>query len=316
MRWPPTVPRGAPRLGLGLAALGRPAYIDLGRDRDLGEDRSVPALHQRADSLLDFAYGAGIRYFDAARSYGRAESFLGEWLETRKIPEAGVTVGSKWGYTYVGGWQMDAVRQEVQDLSLDAFRRQLSESRALLGRCLSLYQVHSATEANAVLYDEAVLAGLRELRASGLAVGVTTTGPHQPDTIERAIELGFFDSVQSTWNLLEPSSGAALARAHGAGLTVIVKEALANGRLTSSGDEPAYLAVAAARGVPPDTLALAAALANPWADLVLSGAVTTGQLQSHLGAEGVADDALVGLADGFALPPDLYWQERAQLPWD
>jgi hypothetical protein len=39
-------------IGLGLAAVGRPAYIDLGRDSDLGPDRSVEAMrhttHERA----------------------------------------------------------------------------------------------------------------------------------------------------------------------------------------------------------------------------------------------------------------------------
>ena len=31
-------------IGLGLAAIGRPGYINLGRDRDLGEDRAVETL--------------------------------------------------------------------------------------------------------------------------------------------------------------------------------------------------------------------------------------------------------------------------------
>ena len=65
------------RLGLGLAALGRPAYINLGRSRDLGRDRSVADLERRCHEMLDAAYAAGVRYFDAARSYGMAENFLG-----------------------------------------------------------------------------------------------------------------------------------------------------------------------------------------------------------------------------------------------
>ena len=35
--------------------------------------------------VLDAAYGAGVRYFDAARSYGRAEQFLGSWLRARGL---------------------------------------------------------------------------------------------------------------------------------------------------------------------------------------------------------------------------------------
>src|SRR5580658_7367778 len=74
------------RLGLGLAALGRPAYITGGRDRDL-PDRSVSGMRARTRAMLDAAYDAGIRYADAARSYGLAEEFLGGWLEDRSHPD-------------------------------------------------------------------------------------------------------------------------------------------------------------------------------------------------------------------------------------
>src|ERR1700677_5102609 len=63
------------RVGLGLAALGRPAYITSGREEDL-PDRSVAGMRTRTFSMLDAAYAAGVRYADAARSYGRAEEFL------------------------------------------------------------------------------------------------------------------------------------------------------------------------------------------------------------------------------------------------
>jgi hypothetical protein len=47
------------RLGLGLAALGRPPYITLGRERDFGVDRSVANLERRCHEMLDAAYAAG-----------------------------------------------------------------------------------------------------------------------------------------------------------------------------------------------------------------------------------------------------------------
>src|SRR6266511_4057825 len=87
------------RLGLGMAALGRPGYINPGHGEDLGTATDVPSMETNARRVLDAAWAAGIRYFDAARSYGQGEAFLGRWLEERKIAPA-VTVGSKWGYTY------------------------------------------------------------------------------------------------------------------------------------------------------------------------------------------------------------------------
>src|SRR6201997_5550380 len=119
------------RLGLGLAALGRPAYITLERQRDFGSDRSVSQLERRCHEMLDAAYAAGIRYVDAARSYGMAENFLGTWLKAHNPLTDAITVGSKWGYTYVGSWRLDAPVHEVKDLSVETLRRQIIESRAL-----------------------------------------------------------------------------------------------------------------------------------------------------------------------------------------
>jgi aryl-alcohol dehydrogenase-like predicted oxidoreductase len=302
------------RLGLGLAALGRPAYINLGHAEDLPADRGVDALERRAHLVLDAAYEAGIRYFDAARSYGRAEAFLGAWLDARR--PAGVTVGSKWGYAYTGEWRVDAETHEVKDLSAGQLRRQIAETRALLGDHLDLYQIHSATLESGVLEDADVRAELDDLRASGVAIGLTTTGSAQAATIDRAIEIGGFDSVQSTWNLLERSAGPALARAHAAGLGVIVKEALANGRLTPRGGIDRFLDVARARATAPDALALAAVLAQPWADVTLSGVADVATLRSNLGAldavwDGTVEAELVGVME----ETEAYWATRAALPW-
>jgi aryl-alcohol dehydrogenase-like predicted oxidoreductase len=309
-------------IGLGLAALGRPAYITTGRGEELGQDRSVDAMRRRTHEVLDTAYAAGVRYFDAARSYGRAEEFLASWLEERGIGPGEVSVGSKWGYEYTGGWRMDADKHEVKDLGVGTLRRQLEETHTLLGRHLGLYQIHSATLESGVLEDRAVLGELRDLKETGVAVGLSVTGPRQAETIERAVETGTFDCVQATWNLFERSAEDALARAHDeAGMGVIVKEALANGRLVradQSEDERvrSLLETAHERGQTPDALAISAALHQPWADIVLSGAATVGALKSNLSALGADYD---GELDRRLLPlraeSDRYWSKRSSLPW-
>ena len=309
------------RLGLGLAALGRPAYINLGRQRDLGFDRSVAELKRRCHAMLDAAYATGIRYFDGARSYGMAEDFLGTWLHARNAPTDAVTVGSKWGYAYVGSWLLDAPVHEVKDLSIDTLHRQVAESRALLGDRLQLYQIHSATLESKVLENADVLNELERLRSTGLVIGLTVTGPNQADVIRRALRVSIdglnpFQVVQATWNLLERSAAAALAEAKARGWGVIVKEALANGRLTDpAGGEhlTALRQEAIAHSTTVDAVALAAALSQPWADVVLSGAVTTEQLQSNVNAV-----ALVrGATDWpeIAESPTTYWARRSTLAW-
>jgi aryl-alcohol dehydrogenase-like predicted oxidoreductase len=294
---------GASRIGLGLAAVGRPGYITLGRATDLPVERTVEALRGRAHELLDRAYAAGVRYFDVARSYGRAEEFLADWLAAR--PEVDVVIGSKWGYTYTAGWRVEAEAHEVKDHGVATFDRQLQETRALLGDRLGIYQIHSVTPDSPALRDADLHRRLVDLAEQGTLVGLSTSGPAQAEAIRAAIGVRVggkpvFRTVQATWNLLERSAGPALAEAHDAGCLVIIKEALANGRL----------AVPESVG---DAVALAAALHQPWATIVLSGAATGDQLSSNLLAETLVVDPARWA--GLAVPSTHYWHERSLLPW-
>lgn len=317
------------QIGLGLAALGRPGYINLGHEEDLADGRSVEAMEDHTHKVLDAAWKMGIRYFDAARSYGRAEEFLSSWLAARAIDPAEVTVGSKWGYTYTADWQVEAEVHEVKEHSLAVLERQIGESRGLLGNYLNLYQIHSATLDSGVLENQAVLDELARLKGEGLVIGLSLSGAGQAATLAKALTVQYdgellFGSVQATWNLLESSTGAMLNAAHEAGLAVIVKEALANGRLTSRNQNPEFAEkrallerVAAQKGTTIDGLALAAVLAQPWATVVLSGAAAVEQLWSNVGAldvelDGETAETLAVLAE---TPAD-YWQKRSNLTWN
>jgi len=328
----PVVPLGASglsvsRIGLGLAALGRPGYLNLGHGEDRG-DPSVAAMRRQAHAVLDAALAGGVRYFDAARSYGRAEEFLASWLRARSLDPADVAVGSKWGYTYTAGWRIDAEVHEVKEHSVQRLRAQWEESRALLGDHLQLYQIHSATLESGVLENRGVLDELGRLREGGVRIGLSLSGPRQAETLRRALDVAvggapLFTAVQATWNLLEPGAGAALAEAAAAGRGVIVKEALANGRLTGRNREPGFASrlralreEAERLRCSVDALALAAVLARPWAHVVLSGAATAAQLASNLTGAGVtwderAEKRLAALAE----EPEAYWETRSRLPW-
>jgi aryl-alcohol dehydrogenase-like predicted oxidoreductase len=102
---------------------------------------------------------------------------------------------------------------------------------------------------------------------------------------------------------------------------VIIKEALANGRLTPRNAKDKFIAqlaaIAGERETSIDALALAAALALPWASVVLSGAANVGQLRSNLAAVELSLEAetleeLLSLAE----PPEDYWATRGQLAWN
>jgi aryl-alcohol dehydrogenase-like predicted oxidoreductase len=322
-RVPPRKPRRA-RWALGTAVLGRPAYINTGSASALPADHSVQAFRENTFRVLDAALDMGVDWIDTARSYGRAEEFVGQWWRARSTTDPGwldraPTVSSKWGYAYVGEWDRNADVHEVKDHSLEQFEAQWSLSRGTLPH-VNLYQVHSLTLDSPLFTSGQLLDALARLRDSGVAIGLSTSGPRQGETILAAMEVqrgeaNLFSAVQATWNMLETSAAPALKTASRRELTVIVKEALANGRLVT--DPPQRLTDVAARlGATPDAVALAAAVMQPWADRVLLGAAGVGQLESNLTATGLllsADD----LAELTADPeePAQYWQTRAQLAW-
>jgi aryl-alcohol dehydrogenase-like predicted oxidoreductase len=319
------------KLGLGLAALGRPGYVTLEHAHDLGRSYDPGAMESHAHDVLDAAFENGIRYIDAARSYGRAEDFVASWLRKRDIAPSEITVASKWGYTYTAGWSTTATQHEIKDHSLAAFERQLAESVARLGKYFSLYQIHSVTAESKTLDDDALIDAIGRLRDRGITAGLSVSGAGQDVAIRRAIEVcrdgeRVFDSVQATWNLLERGAESALADAHAAGMRVVVKEALANGRLTqrNSNSEAAFSialskirAFAAARDTTIDMLALAAALSRPWANIVLTGAATVDQIRSNVTvALFNFDDELDDQLRSVSIDSADYWRTRSSFAWN
>jgi aryl-alcohol dehydrogenase-like predicted oxidoreductase len=315
--------------GLGLAALGRPGYINLGHADDLDNNYAVEAMKAHAHQVLDAAWRAGIRYYDAARSYGRAEEFLGNWLKSRNIEPQNVTVGSKWGYTYTAGWKIEAEKHEVKEHSVAVLQRQWLESQENLASYLKLYQIHSATLESGVLKNQPVLAELARLKTEGIHIGLTLSGANQAEILERALEIvidgqRLFETAQVTWNLLERSTTSLLKSAHEAGMGVIVKEALANGRLTNRNQDPDFaeqteiLSTQAKRlGATIDALALAVVLAQPWVDIALSGAAAEAHIYSNVKALDIrldqeAQEQLSALVES----PEVYWAKRNELAWN
>jgi aryl-alcohol dehydrogenase-like predicted oxidoreductase len=325
------------RLGLGLAALGRPGYVTLNHARDLGGSYDPTAMEAHAHAVLDAAFDAGIRYVDAARSYGRAEDFLATWLHKRKIEPGEVAVASKWGYTYTAGWSTTATQHEVKDHSPAAFERQLAESVERLAQYLSLYQIHSVTAESKTLEDDALIDVIARLRERGIRAGLSVSGAGQDVAIRRSLAVRrdgqrVFDSVQATWNLLERGAESALEEAHAGGMKVVVKESLANGRLAGSGkreegsgnDSEVFFPlvarvreVAKARGTTIEVLSLAAALARPWADVVLTGAATVEQVRSNVAALELPYHAeLEEQLRSVSISSAEYWRARSSFRWN
>lgn len=224
---------------------------------------------------------------------------------------------------------MTAEKHEVKEHSLPVLQRQWQESQQHLGGYLRLYQIHSATLESGVLTNSAVLSELVAHKQAGTAIGLSLSGAQQAATLAHALTVNvdgtpLFDAVQATWNLLEQSVTPMLQQANDQGMVVIVKEALANGRLTQRNTAPTFAAnlrklqhEAMRLNTTVDAVALAAVLAQPWVTIVLSGAATVAQLHANSNATMVQwDEETAATLLTLVETPDQYWAQRSALIWN
>ncbi|WP_282123655.1 aldo/keto reductase [Algibacter mikhailovii] len=314
------------KIGLGLAALGRPEYINIRDNSSI--DKSEAAFKHNTLSVLDEAYNLGVRYFDTAPSYGKGEAFLQDWNDSRAHKD--IVLGTKWGYTYVANWELGYNgKHEIKEHSLEKLLEQWQVSKNLLPN-LKYYQVHSATFDSGILENKAVLNELFEIKkATGLKIGITTSGANQKEVIALAskIMIGdspLFDSFQVTYNLFEQDTFDVLKKLLQHGKDVIIKEALANGRVFSSDSFQNYkatykilnqLAVKYKVGI--DAIALRFVIDSLKPTYVLSGASNMRQLKENMKALEFSflKEELSMLQTLKVLPP-AYWEERNQLSWN
>lgn len=337
-----------PRLGLGMAALGRPGYINLNRDAIFGnEERSIDKMRMKANAVMkklrqlsasDGTGGSSIPWLDCARSYGLSENFVGDFLRENRIPPEEVYVSSKWGYSYVADWKTSLetpdAPHEIKDHSERNFLKQLKETDEAVGEYINLYQIHSATFESGVLENTAVheaLARTREER--GWSIGLSVSSTKQDEIIRKAMTITvpgsddtpprrLFDSVQCTYNVMEQKPHDALCEAKEAGMDIIIKEGVANGRALT---DPAVVKAASELGCTVDALALACILVQPFAPRVLSGAVTEEQLKMNFAAQEVAQQLtsteegkriLSEVMEGCKMSSEKYWSDRSALAWN
>ena len=314
------------KIGLGMAALGRPEYINI-RDYS-SNDKSQEAFMENAFSILNFAYQSGLRYFDTAPSYGKGEEFLTNW--NSKYQHDDLSLSTKWGYTYVANWQLGfSGAHEVKEHSLDKLLEQWQISKKLQP-ALSIYQVHSATFESGILDNKEVLKQLYEIKKqTGLQIGITTSGTNQGEIIEAALKIkvekeDLFDSYQVTYNIFEQSTHAILKHLLQLGKTVIIKEVLANGRTFNNDKFNHYQklyqivdSMAKKYQVGTDAIAFRYVMDNLEPTYLLSGASTIEQLEQNIKAYNfkLENEELIVL-NSFKTDSHRYWEERNKLTWN
>ena len=308
------------KIGLGLAALGRPEYINIRTDNAI--DKSEDAFKQNTFHVLNYAYQKGIRYFDTAPSYGKGEAFLQEWNNLNKYND--VILGTKWGYTYVANWELGYTgKHEIKEHSLDKLNEQWKISKNLLPK-LKIYQVHSATFESGILKNQPVLNKLNDLKTEfNLQIAISTSGANQKDIIEEALKIEInnqplFDSFQVTYNVLEQSTISILKTLKQRNKTIIIKEALANGRVFNAN---LYLTklenLSKKYNVGIDALSLRFVMDSLQPNYVLSGASNTSQLEQNLKAlDFKLTNEDINSLSMLKNNREDYWNERNELEWN
>ena len=313
------------KIGLGLAAIGRPQYINLRQEAD--SDKSEDFYRSRAFEILSFAYDQGIRHFDTAPSYGKGEEFLQQWYLNRSYKD--LSLSTKWGYTYVAGWDLDySEPHEIKEHSLSKLKEQWSVSKNLLP-ALKTYQIHSATFESGVLENKAVLQELNNIKkATGLIIGLSASGVQQNEILEFAAQIRIqgkplFESFQVTYNVLELSTHQILKKLIKEGKSIIVKEAMANGRVFRNEKYGHYSelfllmeSLAKKYQVAVDAIGLRFVMDHLGPAVVLSGASTKKQLSGNLKALtfNLELEELTELKQ-LTVDSEFYWNERKSLIW-
>ncbi|MGA9637817.1 aldo/keto reductase [Flavobacterium sp.] len=312
------------KIGMGLAALGRPEYINIRENKNI--DKTEKAFRENAFSVLDFAYEKGIRYYDTAPSYGKGERYLMDWNNDRKHSD--VILGTKWGYTYVANWELGYYgKHEIKEHSLDKLLEQWEVSQELLPK-LNIYQIHSATLETGVLQNDAILNKLYQLKKeTGIQIGLTTSGENQNKIILEALNIKInndylFDSFQVTYNILEQSTFEVLNILKSKSKFIIIKEALANGRIFNKENKATYsllenLALKYNVGI--DAIVIRFVIDSIEPNYVLSGASNIHQLEENLKA--LHPDLILLHSEMKQLSllrtnPVSYWEERNRLTWN
>lgn len=313
------------QLGLGTAALGRPQYINV--RTETCNNANLAEFKKQSFAVLENAYHAGIRYFDTAPGYGLAEELVLEWLQTKN--DSSIEIATKWGYTYTANFDANATIHEVKEHSLQKLKAQWNFSKQLLPY-LKVYQIHSATLETKVLENKDVLHQLAFLKKEhNLKIGLTTTGTNQVEVLKKALDVlvdgeQVFDLFQVTYNFLDQSLLEISDELIHQNKSIVLKEALANGRVFKNENYPHYAEMYATLDrlakkykVGVDAISLKYCEQTMPNSIILSGASTSNQLKENLKTNSfLLSSDEIDVLKSHKVTQEFYWSERKKLAWN
>ena len=222
-------PRPLARTGLAVTPIGFGAF-KIGRDtgtkypgsyRIPNEDAAVAIVHQ----MLDL----GLNYLDTAPAYGLSEERLGQALHKAPSASEQIIVSTKVGevFTVVDGKPHSDYRYDAASI-----RDSIDRSRQRLGRdTLDIVFIHSHGDDLHILNQTDAVETLTTLRDQGVIRAIGLSGK----TAEGfAQSFDWADVAMIEYSPAAPELATTIAMAHQLGVGVIVKKALASGRLPAT----------------------------------------------------------------------------------
>jgi aryl-alcohol dehydrogenase-like predicted oxidoreductase len=241
----------------------------------LGTGRLDSLAEGEAFALLDLAWSLGVRLFDTAPSYGRAEELLGKWISSRRVqPRMSTKVG--YGVPGVPDWTGPCVAGGID------------RARALMGVArLEVVHLHSCPGAVALRDD--LQRALEDAVKAGKVRVAAYSGENED--LDAALSSPLFQGVQlsvSPWD--QGSRELRLPAMKERGLLVLAKRPLAGapwaGRVPQGSDEAEYARRFAAMALPEpeegwDSFALRFSAFSPGVTMALVGTTSGARLRAY-----------------------------------
>ncbi len=233
-------------IGFGAFKIGRNEQTKYGTEYSLPDEAEVSRL---LNGLLDL----GLNYVDTAPAYGLSEERIGRAIGHRR---AEFTLSTKVGETFENG-------VSTYDFSRAAIERSIARSlRRLQTDRLDVVFIHSNANDLAIQIETDAVSTLQRLRDEKVITKIGLSAK----TVEGAqAALAWADVLMLEYHLEDRSQEGVIAAAHRAGIGVVVKKALASGKL-------------------PAEEGLRFVLGNPGVTTVVVGTLNSHHMQQNLDA--------------------------------
>lgn len=172
----------------------------------------------KAVDLIKELNNQGINFIDTARGYTISEELIGYGLE--KVGRDKFILATK---------------SMVRDY--EGMKKEIETSlKSLRTECIDLYQLHNVRteeEYRKVIGEDGALKALREAKTEGKIrhIGITS---HDLNTLDKAIESGYFETIQFPYNPVERQAEELFEKANKLGIGVIVMKPLAGGAIINA----------------------------------------------------------------------------------